>query len=112
MTGETPKTRIRFLTSDIPTISVGKKGKKSKPNDGIDNQTDKDFEDFRKAMQPRTGKGPSWTNESQPQYHTSAKVEKVNPKDDQIDVNPAPPQDVLSDLEWMTANGEVCCRRY
>ena len=52
-------------------------------------------------MQPRTGKGPSWTNESQPQYHTSAKAEEVNPKDDRMEADPAPPQDALSDLEWM-----------
>ena len=53
-------------------------------------------------MQPRTVKGPSWANEPQPQSQTPVrKVEKVNPEDNQMGVNPTPSQDVLSDLEWM-----------
>ena len=53
-------------------------------------------------MQPRTGKGASWANEPQPQPQTPArKVEEVNPKGNQMDVDSAPSQDTLSDLEWM-----------
>jgi len=53
-------------------------------------------------MQPRTGKGPSWANEPQPQPQIPArKVEGVSPKDSQMDVDPSPSQDALSDLEWM-----------
>ena len=53
-------------------------------------------------MQPRAGKGPSWVNEPQPQSQTSVKVvERVDPRGDQMDPDPAPPQGVLSDLEWM-----------
>jgi len=53
-------------------------------------------------MQPRSGKGPSWANEPQLQPQTPArKVEGVNPKDNQMDVDPAPSQDALTDLEWM-----------
>ena len=53
-------------------------------------------------MQPRTGKGPSWTNEPQLRLQTSAeKAEEVGVKEDQMDDDPAPPQETLSDLEWM-----------
>ena len=53
-------------------------------------------------MRPRTGKGPSWINEPQPQSRTPAKmVEEVDSSDNQMDVDPAPSQDALSDLEWM-----------
>lgn len=53
-------------------------------------------------MQSRTGKGPSWANEPQLRPQTSAgKAEEVGAKDDQMDDDPAPPQETLSDLEWM-----------
>ena len=53
-------------------------------------------------MQPRTGKGPSWANEPQLRPQTSAKKsDEVGVKDDQMDDEPAPSQDALSDLEWM-----------
>lgn len=85
--------------------SVSKKGKKSNPNDGADEklvQVDKDFEEYQKVMQPRTGKGPSWVNEPQPQPRAPAKKsDTVVSKDDQMGDGPAPSQDGLSDLEWM-----------
>lgn len=55
-------------------------------------------------MEPRTGKGPSWANESRHlQSQTPTKnTGEVNPRDDnQMDVNSTPSQDALSDMEWM-----------
>ena len=53
-------------------------------------------------MQPRTVKGPSWANEQQLRSQPTGKKEKgAGIKDDQMDVDPAPSQDALSDLEWM-----------
>ena len=53
-------------------------------------------------MQPRTAKGPSWANEPQPQPQAPVKkVGGVDPKDNQMDLDSAPSQDALSDLEWM-----------
>ncbi|KAF9789121.1 hypothetical protein BJ322DRAFT_522590 [Thelephora terrestris] len=92
-------------TSDVSRLSPSssEKGKKLKPpNDGADGkslQTDKDFEEYQKVMQPRTVKGPSWANEEQLRPQTTGK--RVGVKDDHIDANPAPSQQALSDLDWM-----------
>ena len=76
-----------------------------KLNGGIDGQSipaNSDFEEFQKVMQPRTAKGPSWVNGPQPQPQAPVKkAGGVDPKDNQMDVGPAPSQDALSDLEWM-----------
>jgi len=54
------------------------------------------------VVQPRTGKGPSWANEPQLRPRTPAEnSDEVGVKDGRMNDNPAPPQDALSDLEWM-----------
>lgn len=65
-------------------------------------QTDKDFEEYQKVMQPRTAKGPSWANEPQLRPQAPAKgVKGALVEEEQTDVDPMPLQDALSDLEWM-----------
>ena len=64
-------------------------------------QADKDFEEYQKVMQPRTVKGPSWKNEQQPQPQPLGKAMGVSVKGNQMDADPTPSQNGLSDMEWM-----------
>lgn len=100
---ERPAKRRRLEAE--PSPSIGKKGKKSNLDDEANKkpaQVDKDFEEYQKVMQLRTGKGPSWVNEPQLRPQTPVKkLDKVGSKDDQMDDGPTPSQDGLSDLEWM-----------
>ena len=96
----------RKLEADSPPSDISSVRKRvSKPNDGTDRkpaQVDKDFEEYQKVMKPRTVKGPSWANEPQLRPQISAgKAEEICAKDDQMDDDPGPPQEILSDLEWM-----------
>ncbi|KAF9647916.1 hypothetical protein BDM02DRAFT_3097287 [Thelephora ganbajun] len=79
---------------------ISRKGKKFEPNgERKPAHTDGDSEEYHKMMQPRAVKGPSWMNE--PQLRPAKKVKGAGVKHNQIDVDPTPPQDALSDLEWM-----------
>ncbi|PBK60975.1 RNA-binding domain-containing protein [Armillaria solidipes] len=87
-------------SSEQPTKSITKTGVKE---DKAKSAKESRLGEFMEVMQPRTKKGPSWANETQPEASTSSRTLDVDMQDpgvQALDVEPVN-QEGLSDLDWM-----------